>query len=104
MRRNYTTAFRSHRLTAEMGRDRLPTQVPHARQTVDRHPSQITNLLQRWREGSREALDALLPLVYDELRRVPHHHLKNERPDHLCQITGNQSGRLAWILNPSRNH
>lgn len=54
---------------------------------MGRPRSQVTNLLQRWREGNREALDALLPLVYDELRRVAHHHLKNERPDHTLQST-----------------
>jgi RNA polymerase sigma factor (TIGR02999 family) len=48
-------------------------------------PSQVTKLLRVWRGGDRAALDALLPLVYDELRRVAHHHLKNERPDHTLQ-------------------
>jgi RNA polymerase sigma factor (TIGR02999 family) len=32
-------------------------------------------------------MDALLPLIYDELRRVAHHHLKNERPNHTLQTT-----------------
>jgi RNA polymerase sigma factor (TIGR02999 family) len=32
-------------------------------------------------------LEALLPLVYDELRRLAHHHLRNERPDHTLQST-----------------
>ena len=48
-------------------------------------PSQVTKLLRVWRGGDRAALDALLPLVYDELRRVAHHHLKNERPEHTLQ-------------------
>jgi RNA polymerase sigma factor (TIGR02999 family) len=50
-----------------------------------RPPSQITQLLQRWRDGNREALDALLPLVYEELRRLAHRHLRNERPEHTLQ-------------------
>ena len=33
-------------------------------------PSEVTQLLQVWRGGDRDALDALLPLVYKELRRV----------------------------------
>jgi RNA polymerase sigma factor (TIGR02999 family) len=41
--------------------------------------------LQLWRDGNREALDALLPLVYDELRRLAHRHLRNEREDHTLQ-------------------
>jgi RNA polymerase sigma factor (TIGR02999 family) len=45
----------------------------------------VTKLLHGWRKGDREALDSLLPLVYDELRRVAHHQLQNERPDHTLQ-------------------
>jgi RNA polymerase sigma factor (TIGR02999 family) len=48
-------------------------------------PSQVSKLLQDWRDGDREALDALLPLVYEELRRLAHHHLRNERPEHTLQ-------------------
>jgi RNA polymerase sigma factor (TIGR02999 family) len=48
-------------------------------------PSQVTRLLQDWRAGERSASDALLPLVYDELRRQAHHHLRNERPHHTLQ-------------------
>ena len=50
-------------------------------------PSQVTKLLQGWRGGDRNDLEALLPLVYDELRRLAHHHLKNERPEHTLQST-----------------
>ena len=50
-----------------------------------RPPNQITQLLQRWRDGNREALDALLPLVYEELRRLAHRHLRNERAEHTLQ-------------------
>ena len=32
----------------------------------------ITGLLLEWRNGNREALDQLTPLVYDELRQLPH--------------------------------
>jgi RNA polymerase sigma factor (TIGR02999 family) len=48
-------------------------------------PSEITQLLQDWRDGDRKALDTLLPLVYKELRRLAHHQLRNERPDHTLQ-------------------
>ena len=47
--------------------------------------SGVTLLLQEWRGGDRKALDALLPLVYKELRRIAHAHLRNERPDHTLQ-------------------
>lgn len=47
--------------------------------------SEITRLLQNWRGGDRSALDTLLPLVYKELRRLAHFHLRKERPDHTLQ-------------------
>jgi RNA polymerase sigma factor (TIGR02999 family) len=49
--------------------------------------SQVTELLGRWRGGDREALDALMPLVYSELRRIAHHYLQNERHGHTLQST-----------------
>jgi RNA polymerase sigma factor (TIGR02999 family) len=49
--------------------------------------NQVTELLRRWREGDHAALDALLPLVYDELRRVAHNYLQRERLDHTLQST-----------------
>lgn len=50
-------------------------------------PSQVTFLLSRWRAGDREALDALVPLVYEELRRLARHYLQQERRDHTLQST-----------------
>ena len=49
--------------------------------------SQVTELLVRWRGGDREALDSLLPIVYDELRRIARHYLQGERPGHTLQST-----------------
>jgi RNA polymerase sigma factor (TIGR02999 family) len=41
----------------------------------------------RWRGGDREALDALIPIVYGELRRMAHRYLERERSDHTLQST-----------------
>jgi RNA polymerase sigma factor (TIGR02999 family) len=49
--------------------------------------SPVTELLVRWRGGDRNALDALMPLVYDELRRIAQHYLRGERPGHTLQST-----------------
>jgi RNA polymerase sigma factor (TIGR02999 family) len=49
------------------------------------HP--VSELLVRWRRGDQEALQALLPLVYDEMRRLAHHHLGAERAGHTLQST-----------------
>ncbi|MBZ5527107.1 MAG: sigma-70 family RNA polymerase sigma factor [Acidobacteriia bacterium] len=48
---------------------------------------QVTDLLTRWRAGDREALDVLMPLVYEELRRLARYYLRQERPDHTLQST-----------------
>jgi RNA polymerase sigma factor (TIGR02999 family) len=48
-------------------------------------PSEITQLLQDWRDGDGRALDILLPRVYKELRRLARHQLRKERPDHTLQ-------------------
>jgi len=50
-------------------------------------PKDITQLLIDWNTGNRQALDELLPLVYDELRRVAAAHLRRERPGHTLQGT-----------------
>jgi RNA polymerase sigma factor (TIGR02999 family) len=47
----------------------------------------VTGLLQRWQAGDGEALDCLLPVVYDELRRVARARLRDERPGHTLQAT-----------------
>jgi RNA polymerase sigma factor (TIGR02999 family) len=51
------------------------------------HSGQVTKLLRHWRQGDTEALCALLPLVYKELRRLAHYHLRSERADHTLQST-----------------
>ena len=48
----------------------------------------VTRLLVRAREGSREAVEELLPLVYAELRRVAGRQLRNERGDHTLGASG----------------
>jgi RNA polymerase sigma factor (TIGR02999 family) len=56
--------------------------------TVSADSSQpVSELLVRWKNGEQEALEALLPLVYDELRRLAHHHLQAERAGHTLQST-----------------
>jgi RNA polymerase sigma factor (TIGR02999 family) len=51
------------------------------------HPEQVTSLLLLWRAGDKAALDKLMPLVYDELRRLANAYLRRERPDHTLQST-----------------
>src|ERR1700729_3716192 len=48
----------------------------------------ITRLLRDWKEGDKEAFEALLPLVYPDLKRIASGYLRRERPDHTLQATG----------------
>lgn len=48
----------------------------------------VTTLLRQLSQGQRSALDHLMPVVYDELRRLAHGQLRNERPGHTLGTTG----------------
>jgi RNA polymerase sigma-70 factor (ECF subfamily) len=50
-------------------------------------PGETTRLLSQWRAGDQAAFDRLLPIVYDELRRLASSYMRSERPDHLLQTT-----------------
>jgi RNA polymerase sigma factor (TIGR02999 family) len=53
---------------------------------VPEQPSQnVSQLLVRWKAGDQEALEELVPLVYNELRDIARHHLRQERPGHTLQ-------------------
>lgn len=50
-------------------------------------PQQVTKLLHDWSQGNKAALDQLMPVVYQELRRLANSYLKGERSDHTLQAT-----------------
>jgi RNA polymerase sigma factor (TIGR02999 family) len=50
-------------------------------------PSEVTELLQAWTDGDKEALEQLGPLVHRELHRLARHYMKGERPEHTLQAT-----------------
>lgn len=50
-------------------------------------PAQITELLKAWGEGDESALEAVLPLVEIELRRIAKRYMRQERTGHLLQTT-----------------
>jgi RNA polymerase sigma factor (TIGR02999 family) len=64
----------------------------------------VTELLVRWSHGDGAALAELTPLVYEQLRRLAHHHMVGQRRDHTLQTTAlvNEAYlRLADQTNPS---
>jgi RNA polymerase sigma factor (TIGR02999 family) len=54
---------------------------------VSLEPAAVTQLLQQWRGGKKEALDELMPLVYDQLHKLASKCLRSERPDHTLRTT-----------------
>jgi len=48
----------------------------------------VTRMLIDWSGGDRDAAARLMPLVYEELRRLARQYLQRERPDHTLQATG----------------
>ena len=50
-------------------------------------PEEITEMLVRWSGGDRDALDRLMPIIYDELRRIAGRHFRRERADNTLQPT-----------------
>ena len=47
----------------------------------------VSELLDKWKAGDREALNALVPLIYKELHALAHHYLQGERSEHTLQTT-----------------
>jgi RNA polymerase sigma factor (TIGR02999 family) len=47
----------------------------------------VTALLVEWRGGDEGAVQKLMPLVHNELRRIARRHMAGERPDHMLQAT-----------------
>ena len=73
--------------------------------TMDRSPAAMASLVERAREGNEEALATLVPLVYDELRRLAASYLRRERPGQTLQATALvhdvylrllQDSQLSW--------
>jgi len=50
-------------------------------------PKEVTQLLIAWSNGEEEALEKLVPLVYDELRRIARRYMKREPAGHTLQTT-----------------
>jgi RNA polymerase sigma-70 factor (ECF subfamily) len=63
---------------------------------------EITRLLLAWGEGNELALEALLPLVNDELRRVAARHLRRQNPGHLLQTTALVNEVYLRLIDTSR--
>jgi len=62
----------------------------------------VTQLLTRWAQGDRNALNALTPLVYGELRKIARGYLQSERSGHTLQPTALVNE--AWMRLSRQDH
>lgn len=64
----------------------------------------ITELLAQWQGGNQQAMQSLLPLIYDELRRLAQHHLRGERSEHTLQSTALVHEAYLRMVKPGSVH
>ena len=60
-------------------------------------PGEVTRLLGAWGGGDRAAADRLFALLYEELRRIAHRALADQRHEDLAEDPAIGAGGVAWI-------
>jgi RNA polymerase sigma-70 factor (ECF subfamily) len=71
---------------------------------VNRSSDELTQLLVEWGDGDQSALNKLIPLVYEELRRMAHHYMARESPDHTLQTTALVNDAYLRLTDQKRTH
>jgi len=66
---------------------------------ADQNSGDVTQLLAQWRNGDRDSLDRLMPLVYQELRLIASRFLRHERPGHTLQSTALVNEAFLRLVN-----
>ena len=64
---------------------------------------EITELLKAWSKGDRDALERLVPLVDQELRKIAHKYMRNERREHILQTTALVNEALLKLIRENVN-
>ena len=62
-------------------------------------PQDVTQLLMAWNDGEQDALEQLIPLVYNELHRLAHRYMAGERREHTLQSTALVHEAYERIIN-----
>ena len=65
-------------------------------------PPDVTTLLLAWNSGDREALDRLMPLIYNELRRLARRYMRSENPGHSLQATALVNDLYVRLIDQKR--
>jgi RNA polymerase sigma factor (TIGR02999 family) len=64
--------------------------------------AEVTNLLIQWGNGDAQALDKLMPLVYEELRTLARQHLRREHPGQTLQTADLVHEAYLKLVNQRR--
>ena len=65
-------------------------------------PHDVTQLLQAWSNGDPEALEKLIPLVYDQLHQLARHYMARERSGHLLQTSALVNEAYLRLIDASK--
>ena len=65
---------------------------------------EVTELLTAWSGGDKAALDKLMPLIHQELRRLAHRYMSRERPGHTMQTTALVNEAYLRLVNRDGVH
>ena len=63
----------------------------------------VTQLLELWNHGDREALDKLMPLIYEELRKMARRYMSQQNPGHTLQTTALIHEAYLRMVKQKRN-
>ena len=94
----------------EGSRAGLSGETQYLREPVRVHTSsqpkldEVSQLVLDWADGDQAALDRLMPLVYDELRRVAHHYMRREHPGHTLQTTALVDEAYLRLVDQTHTH
>lgn len=65
---------------------------------------EVTQLLIAWSNGDESARDELMPLVYEELHRLAHRHIRKERPGHTLQTSALVNEAFVRLVDQKHVH
>ena len=69
---------------------------------MTRPSHQVTKLLKDWGAGDESVPDKLMPLVYDELRRLAHQYMRREKPGHTLQTSALVNEAYVRLVDQSK--
>jgi RNA polymerase sigma factor (TIGR02999 family) len=75
---------------------------PRSTRTDDTASHRVTELLLSWRTGDEAAFAQLVPLVFDELRRLARRHMRSEKNGHVLQTTALVNEAYVRLIDLSR--